>query len=92
MFVLAPLPPDCVTRGCHFTSRNLSFHFCKMGKSYRTIPHIYLEINSGHIAVINAVSFCSVSREVFSIDFFLWFWVKFMQVAIFSMKTGGEKL
>lgn len=60
-----------------------------MGRLYQKIPKIYLEINSRHIAVINAVSVCSVSRQVLSIDFFVWFWMTCMQVAIFQWSGGG---
>lgn len=50
----------------------------------------YLEVSSLHTVIVNAVSLCSVSRDVFFIDFFLWFRMKFMQVAIFQWKQ--EKL
>lgn len=33
-----------VTVGRHFTSHNLSCHFCKMGKLHQTISNIYFEM------------------------------------------------
>lgn len=41
--VLAPLPPDRVTLGWHFTSRNLSFYFCKMGRLHQRDSENYLK-------------------------------------------------
>lgn len=72
-----------VTLGWHFTSQNVSLHFCKM-EGWPQSSETYLEVSSLHTVIVNAVSLCSVSRDVFFIDFFLWFRMKFMQVAIFQ--------
>lgn len=58
--VLGPLPLDRVALGCHFTSRNLSFHFCKVERLTRPL-NSYLEMNPLlHIAIVAAVSLSSV--------------------------------